>query len=324
MKEFLFITQNNNNPYFNLASEEYLLHNKQGYYVYVWVNSPAVIVGINQNAIEEVNLNFTEENGIKVVRRLTGGGAVYHDLGNICYTVIAPYEEQENSFKYFANPVIEYLKSLGLNATFSGRNDVIIDGKKISGAAETVYNGRIMHHGTLLFNTDLSVLGNALNPNKLKMQSKGIKSVKSRVVNVKELLDEPFSFEEFKKGLIKHLSKGLKTYQFSTEDICEIEKLVNSKYSTYEWNIGRSPKGKTSFTERFSFGTLTISFNVVNGLIENAEFTGDFFLKQPLVKLLNGINGIPFSKESLLNALKNVNDYIVNASAEEIVNKLFN
>ena len=145
---YKFITHDNHNPYFNLASEEYLLKVKGGYYFYLWINSPSVIVGINQNTLQEVNLGFTERNGIKVVRRLTGGGAVYHDLNNICYTVIAPYDENVDNYKKFTAPVIEYLNSLGVKAEFSGRNDITVDGKKISGNAQTVHNGTIMHHGT--------------------------------------------------------------------------------------------------------------------------------------------------------------------------------
>ena len=169
MKNFYFLTHGNNNPYFNLASEEYLLKHKKDYFIYLWINSPAVIVGVNQNALEEVNLEYVESEGVKVVRRLTGGGAVYHDLNNVCYTVIAPKESGEISFKSFSMPVIEYLKTVGINAEFSGRNDITIDGKKISGTAQTVWQDRVMHHGTLLFDTDVNALTSSLKPNKFKI-----------------------------------------------------------------------------------------------------------------------------------------------------------
>ena len=173
MQKFKFITHDNTDAYFNLASEEYLLKQTDDYYIYLWVNDRAVIVGTNQNAIEEVNLSYTESAGVKVVRRLTGGGTVYHDKGNLCYTIIAPYNAEEDNYKKFTAPVIEYLKSLGVNASFSGRNDIVIDDKKISGNAQTVYKDRIMHHGTILFNADTEELSKCLNPSKSRCKVKG-------------------------------------------------------------------------------------------------------------------------------------------------------
>ena len=158
MEKFYFINGVSQEPSFNIASEEYLLKEKEDFYIYVWRNSPSVIVGVNQNALSEINVNYLNNNDIKLVRRITGGGAVYHDLNNICYTVIAPYVKGEETFKHFSLPVISFLKTLGIEAEFSGRNDILVDGKKISGTAETVYKNRIMHHGTLLFDTDFSVI----------------------------------------------------------------------------------------------------------------------------------------------------------------------
>ena len=201
MQKFKFITHDNHDAYFNIASEEYLLKHTDGFYFYLWINDPAVIVGTNQNAIEEVNLSYTQENGIKVVRRMTGGGTVYHDGGNLCYTVIAPFNPEQDNYKAFTAPVIEYLNSIGVKAEFSGRNDITVDGMKISGNAQTVYKNRIMHHGTLLFDTDMSVLGSALNPSKLKIESKGIKSVRARVTNISEHLGGKMSITEFRRGL---------------------------------------------------------------------------------------------------------------------------
>ena len=215
MKSFKFITHDNHDAYFNLASEEYLLKETDGYYVYLWINAPAVIVGVNQNTLQEVNLSYTESNGIKVVRRLTGGGAVYHDYGNLCYTVIAPYDESENNYKKFTAPVIEYLNELGVKAEFSGRNDITIGEKKISGNAQTVYKDRIMHHGTILFSSNMGELSSSLNPSKIKVESKGIKSVRARVTNVKEHLQSKMTIEEFKKGLEEKFLKTAEKYEFS-------------------------------------------------------------------------------------------------------------
>ncbi|MBE7081123.1 MAG: lipoate--protein ligase [Clostridiales bacterium] len=323
MPKFYFITHDNTDAYFNLASEEYLLKQTDNYYIYLWVNDRAVIVGTNQNAIEEVNLAYTEKAGVKVVRRLTGGGTVYHDKGNICYTVIAPYNQNEEHYKKFTAPIIEYLNSLGVNAKFSGRNDITIDDKKISGNAQTVYKDRIMHHGTILYNTDSSELAKCLNPSKLKMQSKGIKSVRARVTNVIEHLEKKMTVDEFKTGLKNEFLKSCTPYEFTDEDLTSINKLVEEKYSKYEWNIGRSPVGANTFTEKFEFGILTLTFSTKNGVVSDAEIFGDFFEKKPIKEFANTLNGIKFSKADFEKAFSNIGDYISGASAKQVVDKIF-
>lgn len=322
MQKFKFITHDNHDAYFNLASEEYLLKHTDGYYFYLWINDPAVIVGTNQNAIEEVNLSFTNSNGIKVVRRLTGGGTVYHDGGNLCYTVIAPFDPQKDNYKAFTSPVINYLNTLGVKAEFSGRNDITVDGRKISGNAQTVYKDRIMHHGTLLFDTDMSVLGKALNPSKLKIESKGIKSVRARVVNISELMHNKTTIDEFKAGLKAVFLKECEEYEFTSGDLDKINKLVEEKYSRYEWNIGSSPKGKNSFTKKFPFGILTVNFDTDGGVVKNFKFTGDFFCKKDIVELEEKLDGVRFTKIDLSRALSNAGDYIVGADGEQIVSEI--
>lgn len=324
MQKFFFLTHENNNAYFNLASEEYLLKQTDGYYFYLWINDPAVIVGINQNAIEEVNLGYTENNDIKVVRRLTGGGTVYHDKGNLCYTVIAPFDQTVDTYREFTKPVIKYLNSLGVKAEFSGRNDILVDGKKISGNAQTVYNGRIMHHGTILFDTDMSVLEKAINPSKIKMESKGIKSVRARVTNVKEYLEKDMDILAFKKGLAQEFLSSCTQYNLTEKDKEQIEKLIVEKYSNYEWNIGRSPKGKNTFVKKFDFGIFNFTFDTENGLIKNATIHGDFFNKKDLSGLTATLEGVRYEKSALLTALKKVDEYINGANGTEIVNAMFN
>ena len=323
MKKFQFITHEFNDAYFNLASEEYLLKQTDGFYFYLWINEPSVIVGVNQNAFQVVNLNYTEKNGIKVVRRLTGGGAVFHDYGNLCYTVIAPYEQAENAYKTFTAPVIEYLNSLGVKAEFSGRNDITVNGQKISGNAQTVFANRIMHHGTLLFSADMSRLGDALNPSKLKMESKGIKSVRARVTNIKEHLKTDMTITEFKDGLKKVFLNNAVEHQLNEKDLTAINKLVKEKYSTYEWNIGRSPKGKNEFSFKFNFGILNFTFDTVNGNIENANIHGDFFSRKDINEFAEKLNGVKFDRKNILSAFSCVDEYIVGAIAIDIVNELF-
>lgn len=323
MSKFYFLTHDNVDPYFNLASEEYLLKERSEFFIYLWINSPAVIVGINQNAIEEVNLSYTESAGVKVVRRLTGGGAVYHDLNNLCYTVIAPFDDGADNYKKFTAPVIEYLNSLGVKAEFSGRNDISVDGRKISGNAQTVYNGRIMHHGTLLFKTDTDALVNSLKPNRLKIESKGIKSVRARVANLSEFLPADFTVNDLKKGLEKFYLKDCERYTLKKADIDRINILRDTKYSRYEWNFGRSPSGKNLFERKFPFGVFSLRFDTVNGKMENVSVYGDFFSRKDVSDFAGSLSGVPFEKSALLSAFEKAGEYIVGADGKEIAEELF-
>ena len=324
MEKFRFISHDNHTASFNLASEEYLLKQTDGYYVYLWRNAKAVILGVNQNAFQEVNLAYAKDNGIEVIRRLTGGGAVYHDLGNICYTVIAPFDKTENNYVKFTKPVIEYLNDLGVPAEFSGRNDITVDGKKISGNAQVVFGNRIMHHGTILFSTDFDTLSNSLIQNKLKVESKGIKSIRARVTNVKDFLKTPLTADEFLEGLKDRLSKGMEKYYFTDEDNGKINSLVAEKYGKYEWNVGYSPKGKMRFDARFDFGTFILTFDMIDGKFENAEIHGDFFQTKPLNEIADKLNGKPFNEETFSFAFDEIDKYIIGAKKSYIIKALIN
>ncbi len=318
-----FIKGISNDPYFNLASEEFLLRRTDGYFIYIWINAPAVIVGINQNTAEEVNLDYTESHGIKVVRRQTGGGAVYHDLNNVCYTIIAEYDGERDNYRYFTEGIIGYLKTLGINAEFSGRNDVVIDGMKISGNAQCVYKNRIMHHGTLLFDTDMSVLTSALKPHKLKIESKGIKSARARVTNIKNHLVKELTATQFYDGLADYFSAQAERYEFTAEDIAEIEKLRTEKYSTFAWNIGMSPTAKISAEEKFPYGLVKVNFDIEGGALQNVSFTGDFFSLKEVSALNHALNGVLYKKEELTAALNGVEKFIIGAKPEEIAELFF-
>lgn len=322
MQEYFFLTHDKTDPYFNLASEEYLLKHRREFFIYLWINSPAVILGVNQNAFQEVNLNYVRAHDVKVVRRLTGGGAVYHDLNNLCYTFIAPYDENSDSYEFFARPIVEYLNSLGLNAEFSGRNDITVDGKKISGTAKTVYGDRIMCHGTLLVDTDGAALENSLKPNKLKIESKGIKSVRKRVANIKDFLPD-ISVGDVKKGLTEKFLKTYKQYSLDEKDLGEINRLVKEKYSTFEWNMGKSPKGKNVLERKFSYGIVSLYFDTYNGKIVNPEIKGDFFSVKDVKGLEKSLDGVDFTVEAVKNALKDIGEYIRGADAESFVSEMF-
>ena len=322
MKNFKFILSNQTNPQFNIASEEYLLKQTDDFYIYLWRNDKRVIVGNNQNTILEVNLKKANSDGVKVVRRLTGGGAVYHDIENICYTIIAPYKSGEDYYKKFTTPVINYLNDLGVPAKFTGRNDITVNDKKISGNAQVVYKDRILHHGTILFNTNLKTLQELLIQNDIKVKSKGIESIRARVVNVKEFLPNT-SCNDFLKGLCDYLKKDLIEYSFTEKDIESINKLVKEKYSTYEWNISKSPKGILRIDFKLDFGTMTFTFDLINGIISNFEIFGDYFSSKPLIDICDKINGQKFIKETFENAFEDISNYIKNAKKQEIIDKIF-
>lgn len=322
--DYKFICDTNTNPYFNLAKEEYLLKQTKDYYISLWINEPAVIVGINQNTVEEVNLSALDEYNVKVVRRLTGGGAVYHDLGNICYTVISKYDGIKNYYTEFTTPVIEFLKTLGINAEFSGRNDIVVDGKKISGNAQTVFGDRIMHHGTLLFDTNPEILTKVLKVNKLKVESKGIKSFRSRVENIKNMLKTDMTTKEFFDKLCKFMKKDFDEYKLSENDKKAINKLVEEKYSTYSWNIGYSPKCTNTFKEKFSFGIFNLDFDVFEGKMKNVNVSGDFFSIKDIKEFAKSLEDVKYEYKELEKKFIKISEYIVTANGKEILDKMFN
>ena len=193
-----YIYNDSTEPYFNLALEEYFLKQTDEEYFILWRNEPCIVVGKNQNTLSEIHLEFVKERNIKVVRRLTGGGAVFHDLGNINFTFIVNDESSFNDFKGFVAPIIGTLKTLGIDAEFSGRNDMLIEGKKFSGNAQCKHKSRVMHHGTLLFSSNMNDLSGALKPKDIKFSDKSVKSVASRVTNISEHLENKLSVLEFK------------------------------------------------------------------------------------------------------------------------------
>lgn len=279
-------------PYFNLALEEYFLKTKElkEDLLILWQNDPTIVVGKNQNAYEELDFDFVEKNGIHVVRRMSGGGAVYHDSGNLNYTIIKNEGNlYRNDFRFFALPVVSCLKKLGVEAIFNGRNDILIDGKKFSGNAQYFYNDKVLHHGTLLFDSDLSVLASALRVKGDKLESKGVKSVKSRVTNIRDYVADGISLRDFQENLLVSMFEESETainnYLLSEEDLAAISELRDKKYKTWEWNIGKSPKMSYQKEIRFEAGSLTLAMNVKNGRIEKAKIYGDFFEAKPIEEL---------------------------------------
>ena len=310
-------------PALNLAVEELLASSIDSEVCMLWRNAPAIIVGCNQNTEAEINADFVHKNNISVVRRITGGGAVYHDLGNINYTIVANDRQLEpEAFARNAEVILQTLRSFGVDAQFSGRNDIIADGRKISGSAKTVLTRRTLFHGTLLFDTDLSILEKALNVDEEKILSKGIKSVRSRVANIREFLPD-WTTDDFLSQLQHSLLK-----QFNQEQVLNIpekllteaNELADSKYRTWEWNFGSRHKYSYNYGRRFACGTVRVSFDIENDKITGLLFHGDFFGKRSVTELAEKLCGLPPRKDILMQTLEQlpVSEYIQGMSVAEL------
>lgn len=297
---------------FNLSLEQYIfdrMPRKEAYFM-LWQNSPAVIIGKYQNTWEEVNAAYARSHGIRVTRRLSGGGAVYHDLGNINYTFIVDGTiGSEMNFAVFCEPLIRTLKNFGIEAQLDGRNDITIEGKKFSGNAQYSREGRIMHHGTILYDSDLQVLQEVLRVSEDKIMSKGIKSVHSRVTNIRPYMERPVPTEEFFKLLRRNmcLNKEIKKYELSEADLQEIEKIRQSRYAAWEWNWGRSPACTVRKERRIEdCGSIQIHLDIQDGRIKDCRFFGDFFGEGASGELLGAIKGCILDCDILTKALQPV------------------
>lgn len=291
-------------PYFNLALEEYLLCSCSDEFFMLWRNSKSVIVGRNQNTFAEVNGDFISENGIAVVRRLTGGGAVFHDPGNINYTFIANGTQHINDFAFFCAPVIEALGRFGLEVKLSGRNDLLLDGRKISGAAQCSKSGRVLHHATLLYSADVSNMSGALNVNPLKIQSKGIKSVRSRVANISDYLDKKLSPENFMIEFFERLSLSgeNEVYELSQSDIDAVSKLRNEKYSRREWNYGYTKEFSVRRETKLDCGYFDVNIQIDNGKITALRLFGDYFVNGEIADTESCFAGVDYTPDAIIEA----------------------
>ena len=329
MKKTVYIEIATTDPAFNLALEEYVFErmSREREYFLTWRNDNAIIVGRHQNTEAEINEEFVQEKNIKVVRRLSGGGAVYHDLGNLNFTFITDAQPgQKVDLRKFCQPIADTLCHLGANATVDGRNDILIDGMKVSGNAQYVRQGRVMHHGTILFDSDMSVLGQALRPDPAKAQAKGVKSVRSRVTNVRPCLREDMTIEEFRNALASSLmSDGFARYELTAEDNAEIEKIRDGRYATREWNYGFCQPGALVRKKRIEgCGTVEAHITLQNDFIAALEFRGDYFSTLHPDELAEKLIGLPLIAPSLSCALENcrAEDYITGLDNQELVRLL--
>ncbi|CAH0160195.1 lipoate--protein ligase [Peribacillus simplex] len=314
-------------PRINLAIEEYALKhlNIDETYLLFYINRPSIIIGRNQNTIEEINADYVDGNGITVVRRLSGGGAVYHDLGNLNFSFITRDDgDSFHNFKKFTQPVVETLEKLGIHAELSGRNDILAEGKKISGNAMFSTKGRMFSHGTLLFQSVMDHIVSALKVKKDKIESKGIKSIRSRVGNIADFLKEPMSVEEFRSFLLQNIFKdsGKVTEYILTEtDWEKIHKISEERYQNWEWNYGKSPKFNLQNSHRFAVGSVDIRLEVNRGIIENCKIYGDFFGVGEVADIEQKLTGTRYEKEAISRVLDeiDVRHYFGNVTKEEIL-----
>lgn len=319
-------------PRINLAIEEYALTNldvEEGLLLF-YINQPSIIIGRNQNTIEEINTDYVEENDIIVVRRLSGGGAVYHDLGNLNFSFLTKDEgDNFQNFKKFTQPVVDALNHMGVKAELSGRNDILAEGKKFSGNAMFSTNGRMFSHGTLMFNANIEEVVRALRPKKEKMESKGIKSVRSRVTNIIDLLDDQtVTIEDFRLEILQAIFGGedqIRYYELTEEDWKAIYKISEERYQKWEWNYGKSPKFNTQRSKKFASGFIDLHIEVKKGMIEDIQIFGDFFGVGDMVDLEQALKGVRYEASAIREALQpfDLLTYFGGVTEEEFVQLMY-
>ncbi|MCI0474261.1 MAG: lipoate--protein ligase [Ignavibacteria bacterium] len=329
----LIDNNNNHDASVNLALEEYCVRNldvENEMYLLFYVNSPSIIIGKHQNTIEEINKNYVDRKGIRIVRRISGGGAVYHDLGNLNFSFITKYSpEFFHNFEKFTLPVVDTLRKMGVNAVLGGRNDITVEGRKISGNAQFTNLKSMFSHGTLLFDSHIEDVVEALNVKAEKIESKGIKSVRSRVANISEFLSEKITVSEFKQKLIDNIFREYDSVPVLKPDESqwnEVIKLSESKYRTWEWNFGRSPEFNIRKIKRFEFGQVDARIFVKDGVINDIKFYGDFLGYGDSEDIENMLRGSQFKEDEIRDALKNADlrFYFGNIELNDFVNFICN
>lgn len=314
-----YLINNSTDPYFNLAFDEYCLENipSEEPYFFLWRNRPAVIIGLNQNAYSEVNLDYLNSHGITLARRVTGGGAVYHDLQNMNYTIIGRNPSPQ--------PMVDALRSLGVPAELTGRNDIFVEGRKVSGYARRVSHNQEIIHGTLMYDVDLDTLTHVLDTQGSKMQAKGISSVKSRVANLKEYLPQFKSLDELQAALQKILSAGDGQMPLSAEQVAEVRRQADEKFSTWDFIYGHSHEADFRCKAKLSCGTVEANIRVDRGLIARLDFSGDFLFDTPAQELaakMTGLRYAPAEVKAFL-ATQPVSTYFRGATPADLAALLF-
>ena len=316
----------------NLALEEYVFRNKptDDDILLFYVNAPSIIIGRNQNTIEEINARVVAERGIEVVRRISGGGAVYHDLGNLNFSFISPYVHGRfNRYDHFTKPVIAVLRALGVPAELSGRNDILAGGRKISGNAQFATPTRMISHGTLLFDSNLDDVTAALNPKPGKVESKGVKSIRSRVANISEFLTEPITVDELRERILEEIfgtrdRTRIPTLELGEADWLAVHEHMAKKHGNRAWNYGEDPPSNVQRSQRFPIGEIDARIQVEDGAIAGIRLFGDFMGRLDVADLERRLTGVAYDQASIAGALTGieVSDYFGEISRDEVVELL--
>ncbi|OYD07085.1 lipoate--protein ligase [Paludifilum halophilum] len=318
-------------PRVNLAIEEYILKHLdvEDSYLLFYINEPSIIIGRNQNTVEEIHVDYCREQGIHVVRRLSGGGAVYHDTGNLNFSFLTRDDGKSFlNFRKFTEPVIRALRRLGVDAELTGRNDIQVGEKKISGNAQFTTKGRMFSHGTLMFDVDLDQVAKALHVKQEKFQSKSTKSVRSRVANISELMDRKMDIHEFKQLLLRYIFEGeedIPQYHLTQKDWEVIERISAERYRNWEWNFGRSPKFNVEQSKRFSIGTIDVRMQIDQGVITQCTIYGDFFGVKEVKDIEERLVGTRYDWYAIDQALADIDvrEYFGDLTKEEFVDLVY-
>lgn len=326
----LYLDVKETDPYANLALEEFVFKAlPRGETAFLlWQNANAVVVGRYQNTREEVSVAFAQQNKIQIARRITGGGAVYHDLGNVNFSFIGECGDQERlDFSEFSGLMADALRRLGVDVQVSGRNDLLTGGRKFSGSAQTVLDGRVLHHGTLLYQTDLERMQRVLTVDQEKLASKGVSSVRSRVIDLAELLGHQMDLKGFKSNIMEIMtaSQSARELTLTAEERSAIDRLRKEKYERQEWIYGRSPGYTVRKGRRLSAGKVELLLNIRKGdEIDAVSIQGDFFGIRDIEELEQKLSGTVLHEQQLRCALGGieVGQYISGVSTEELIDLL--
>lgn len=316
-------------PYFNIATDEYIFKHITEDCFMLWQNDNAIIVGKHQNTLAEINIDYVRSHDIKVVRRLSGGGAVYHDMGNLNYSFTKTGENSEMvDFKKYTLPILEVLQELGVDARFEGRNDLTIEGKKFSGNAEHVFRNKVLHHGTLLFTSEMKNVSGALKINPLKYSDKAVKSVPKRVTNISDHLKAPLTLEEFTQKIMDHIvatHDDCVLYEFTENDLAAIKKIRDEKYATWEWNYGKSPDYNFKKGIRTDGGTLEMNLDVEKGIIRKVKIYGDFFNEKDIADIELALENTPHEENEIRKILNQyqIGSYFHNMTLNDLLSAMF-
>ena len=316
-------------PYFNLSSEEYLLKCFHEDVFLLYKNSPSIVVGKHQNTLAEINLAFVREKEIIVARRISGGGTVFHDPGNLNFAFITSGKEGDLvNYRKSTLPIIDAMATMGLDVKLGKRNELLLGDLKISGTASHVFKQRVLHHGTLLFSSKLSDLSNALKIQPERFSDRAVKSIRSKITNIQDHLIHHMNMNDFQNRIYNYILNSMETaiqYGYTDHDLKEIHKLRDSKFSTWEWNFGYSPKYQFSRSLKLESGFINLQMNVVKGVIEEINFTGDFMSIKDIHALEDVLVGTIHDPETLRLRLSGIQvaDYISGLENEELLLGMF-